>query len=590
MRNKIENDINEFLTKTEIAKEKLSNASKSINEKDENIDKYIKDIDLFVSKQKNIKSDNKLSNEANNNISKVLENISVWKEEISKLKKNKKFINNYEKEVIVLVFGKVNSGKSSLGNFIKGDFIKKHLDTNYSKFGEIPVTIEDKGYLKTSNKLEELANEANQFGENSTEATSTIQSFRIGGLAWIDTPGIGSITKENEALAKEYVNDADLVIYLTSSDSPGTSQDFNELISLENRDKPILLVISKSDKKGYLKDENGKLVIQNGKTVKVPVAKTIENKMQQEEYLREMIVENNLDKILKYSDIISTSTQVAKYSIENERYDMFESSNLGLLYKKLGEILSEKSVELKVSNPKSRINTLIDEIIFGKENELIGINQTIEFLQENKNSIKASKDNILELKNRILNKFRRDIDSEINNFISEKVNLLNDEKEITSDEISSFVTGIANKIYNEELSKAICEILEDFDENLNKSLDINVNTSISKRYESVEYTETVVRRVSRDPRGLEWIPHLCGKEYYTNKIDKVTRSQQIDMGDNSYEVKQEIIRNVENSIKKSIDIDLKNISDSYFFILENGIDNIINELVKFKDKLLKEKY
>lgn len=590
MRNKIENDINEFLTKTEIAKEKLSNASKSINEKDENIDKYIKDIDLFVSKQKNIKSDNKLSNEANNNISKVLENISVWKEEISKLKKNKKFINNYEKEVIVLVFGKVNSGKSSLGNFIKGDFIKKHLDTNYSKFGEIPVTIEDKGYLKTSNKLEELANEANQFGENSTEATSTIQSFRIGGLAWIDTPGIGSITKENEALAKEYVNDADLVIYLTSSDSPGTSQDFNELISLENRDKPILLVISKSDKKGYLKDENGKLVIENGKTVKVPVAKTIENKMQQEEYLREMIVENNLDKILKYSDIISTSTQVAKYSIENERYDMFESSNLGLLYKKLGEILSEKSVELKVSNPKSRINALIDEIILGKEDELIGVNQTIEFLKENKNNIKASKDNILELKNRILNKFRRDIDSEINNFISEKVNLLNDEKEITSDEISSFVTGIANKIYNEELSKAICEILEDFDENLNKSLDINVNTSISKRYENVEYTETIVRRVSRDPRGFERIPHFFGKEYYTKKIDKVTKSQQIDMGDNSYEVKQEIIRNVENSIKKAIDIDLKNISDSYFFVLENGIDNIINELVKFKDKLLKEKY
>lgn len=590
MRNKIENDINEFLRKTEIAKEKLSNASKSINEKDENIDKYIKDIDLFVSKQKNVKSDNKLSNEANNNISKVLENISVWGEEISKLKKNKKFINNYEKEVIVLVFGKVNSGKSSLGNFIKGDFIKKYLDTDYSKFGEIPVTIEDKGYLKTSNKLEELANEANQFGENSTEATSTIQSFRIGGLAWIDTPGIGSITKENEALAKEYVNDADLVIYLTSSDSPGTSQDFNELINLENRDKPILLVISKSDKKDYLKDENGKLVIQNGKTVKVPISKTIENKMQQEEYLREMIVENNLEKILKYSDIISTSTQVAKYSIENERYDRFESSNLGLLYKKLGEILSEKSVELKVSNPKSRINALIDEIILGKEDELIGVNQTIEFLKENKNSINSSKNNILELKNKILNKFRRDIDSEINNFINDKVNLLNDKKEITSDEISNFVTDIANKIYNEELSKAICEILEDFDENLNKSLDINVNASISKRYESVEYTETIVRRVSRDPRGLERIPHFFGKEYYTKKIDKVTKSQQIDMGDNSYEVKQEIIRNVENSIKKAIDIDLKNISDSYFFILENGIDNIINELVKFKDKLLKEKY
>lgn len=89
------------------------------------------------------------------------------------------------------------------------------------------------------------------------ETTSTIQWFDLGGLSWFDTPGIGSVTWENEMLAKEYVKNADLVIFACNSDAAGTRQEFSEMRQLYDMGKPILLLLTQSDTYEYDVDDEG---------------------------------------------------------------------------------------------------------------------------------------------------------------------------------------------------------------------------------------------------------------------------------------------------------------------------------------------
>ena len=59
-----------------------------------------------------------------------------------------------------------------------------------------------------------------------------IQLFHLGAMTWVDTPGFGSVTNENQELAREYVKNADLVIFPSTSDAAGTKQDFQEMKKL----------------------------------------------------------------------------------------------------------------------------------------------------------------------------------------------------------------------------------------------------------------------------------------------------------------------------------------------------------------------
>ena len=149
--------------------------------------------------------------------------------------KSTSFINKFDETFIVSVFGKVKSGKSYLGNYIMGNAFKKNkISSCYDNLDDITVFVEDRGKLTTVDKLSEsmAENEGMGFGVAAVEATSTIQYFKIGGLTWFDSPGIGSITRENEELAEEYVKNSDLVIFCMNSDAAGTRQELDELINL----------------------------------------------------------------------------------------------------------------------------------------------------------------------------------------------------------------------------------------------------------------------------------------------------------------------------------------------------------------------
>lgn len=126
------------------------------------------------------------------------------------------FIHDFEKHFTVSVFGKVKAGKSYLGNLIMGHPVRKAgIESSYDKIKDLTVHVYDRGKMYELNKLSTAVEQKECNGEkfhvDPNEATSTIQWVNIGGMCWFDTPGIGSVTIENEELAKEYVKNSDLV-------------------------------------------------------------------------------------------------------------------------------------------------------------------------------------------------------------------------------------------------------------------------------------------------------------------------------------------------------------------------------------------
>ena len=48
-----------------------------------------------------------------------------------------------------------------------------------------------------------------KFDVDVEESTSAIQGFELGGMTWIDSPGLGSVTERNGNLARQYTESAD---------------------------------------------------------------------------------------------------------------------------------------------------------------------------------------------------------------------------------------------------------------------------------------------------------------------------------------------------------------------------------------------
>ena len=192
----------------------------------------------------------------------LFETMSEANRRIGEAVRGMTFIHDFEKHFTVSVFGKVKAGKSYIGNFVMGQPLRKAgIASSYDRLEDMTVHVYDRGKVYEQKKLSTAAEERECNGEefyvDKNEATSTIQWVNIGGMCWFDTPGIGSVTLENEELAKEYVKNSDLVIFACNSDAAGTRQEFSEIRQLHDMDKPLLLLLTQSDAYDYDVDDDG---------------------------------------------------------------------------------------------------------------------------------------------------------------------------------------------------------------------------------------------------------------------------------------------------------------------------------------------
>ena len=119
----------------------------------------------------------------------------------------------------------------------------------------------------------------------------------------MDTPGLHSLTREHEALANEYIQFADLVLFLTSSSSPLKEDERGELQKLLAQSKPVMVVITKSDE--------SVTTVEGGRLVKKLTPKPPEKRKAQDDYVMNEIRALG-NGVIENRRVVSVSTKLAR--------------------------------------------------------------------------------------------------------------------------------------------------------------------------------------------------------------------------------------------------------------------------------------
>ena len=480
------------------------------------------------------------------------------------------FIQNFEKHFTVAVFGKVKAGKSYIGNFVMGNAIKKTgFASAYDRLEPITVQVYDRGKSSTQSELSEQKEESD-FATGMQETTSTIQWFDLGGMSWFDTPGIGSVTYENEELAEEYVKNADLVIFACNSDAAGTRQEFQEMRQLYDMGKPILLLLTQSDTYDYDLDDDGE-------EISILVPKSEKDREDTEAYMIQTLSEQGMSDLLRY-DILTVSAKLALEALADGNEESFEKSNMDQFLERLIAITENDAAEMKKATPAKRFNAMLDGVIrdlAGIEAELDRVRQVVE---KNRQELEDRKDSILE-------QVRSAVHLKMIQIIQDmKVKVERDKAAIKESEIE-------NKI-NEAVSACIAQICRDEAiRSVGQMPDLKIQLKgigdMQMRTDSIAYEHVEVKRVERDPKGLlEWVgSKVFQKTYYTHEQRTTTRYSVFDIGVNDSELAQNIMLKLDDAFRESIAQYIDRLVQGYYLPIAELEKNSAREIQRAIQKL-----
>lgn len=510
----------------------------------------------------------------------LLDTMQEANEKLQEAVKGMEFIQNFENHFTVSVFGKVKAGKSYIGNFIMGQALKKAgISSSYDKIENLVVHVYDRGKLYEQNKLstesEEKECNGSEFYVNKSEATSTIQWVDIGAMCWFDTPGIGSVTIENEILAKEYVKNSDLVIFACNSDAAGTRQEFAEIKQLHEMGKPLLLLLTQSDTYDFDVDDDGD-------EISILVPKSEKDRKDQEQYMLDTLREQGMQDVLKYAEILTVSALLATEAISSNNEEMFIQSNMGKLLEKLTEITKNEAAEIKRNTPKNRINEMIDSIISDLDNMKNHISMVCASIEDSKSALFEKKDYMLE-------QIKASVNIKVLEIIAKaKTNVEKGRAVITEDELSN---EINKEIIN--IVKKVC--IDEAISHTEKIPDLNIKLSgigdMKMKQDRIAYEYTSVHRVSRPAEGLfEKIGEfLFNKQYYTSESRSETRYSTFDIGVNDSEIAQNIVLQLNTVFTTTVDEYIDYLTRGYYEPVEildrrtsQEIDDAINKLIEMR--------
>jgi len=577
--------INNFVDTMIEEKEKFKTIENEISKKDNNIKQALAS---FKTDEEEIINNlnNQMSSNEDENIKEIFyqvsksfsDSLNKINDEIDKTIKSTKFMEDFEKQFTVSVFGKVKAGKSYIGNFIMGKPLKKaNINSSYDKLKDLHVNVYDRGKMYESNKLstadEKKECNGEEFYVNNTEATSTIQWVDIGAMCWFDTPGIGSVTLENEALAEEYVKNSDLVIFACNSDAAGTRQEFSEIRKLHEMDKPLLLLLTQSDTTDY--DDDG---------IEILVPKSEKDRKDQENYILDTLGKQGMKDVLKYSSILTVSALLATEALETSDEKMFEDSNIGKLLDKLVEITKNNAADIKRKTPKNRVNATLNNII--KE-----LNKMDKEINDYCNSVEKNKKNLLEKKDWIITQILSATKNDVLKIIAKaKTDVEKNSSQISGEKISEDV----NKAIENNIQK-IC--FEEAIINTQKMPTLNIRLEkvgdMKMRQDRIEYKQKETYQAERDPEGLleKAGSFLFDKKYYTTRTRTTTKYSYFDIGVNDGEIVHNIISQINTDVSNEVDGIVDYLIKGYYEPIEslerrtrNEVKNTINRLEEMKYK------
>lgn len=277
----------------------------------------------------------------------------AWNRKISSRNRGLEFRTGFNDSLLVFVYGKVKSCKSSLGNYMAwGNTDPKEIEKSI-----VPASLLPKYFSHDTSGVRggDAPNEAEQHREfrvGATEATSTIQGFKLSGLTWVDSPGLHSINKENGKLAKEYVDHADLILYTMKSDAPGRASDLAEIKELVRKDKKTLLLLTGSDDVVEEWDEEAE------QPVRTVIMKDKERCAKQHAYVRDELNKLNLPET-RHIQIVSISARYAQ--LHEDDAQAFTDSGMGELFSTIDGLISAEGVRLKQQVPMTNFRKFLED-------------------------------------------------------------------------------------------------------------------------------------------------------------------------------------------------------------------------------------
>jgi small GTP-binding protein len=132
---------------------------------------------------------------------------------------------------LLVIIGEFNAGKSAFINALTGDRVLEE--------GVTPTT--------TTLQILQFGDSVGRQMDRNGALVITAPVPLLEDLNIVDTPGTNAIFREHERLTSEFVPQADLVLFVTSSDRPFTESERTFLEQLKNWGKKIVVVLNKID-------------------------------------------------------------------------------------------------------------------------------------------------------------------------------------------------------------------------------------------------------------------------------------------------------------------------------------------------------
>lgn len=510
----------------------------------------------------------------------LLELLDHVAEDVESTRKGMEFIKKYEQTFNVAVFGKVKAGKSYLGNFIMGNQIRDlGIATSYDRLPRPTVEVYDRGKMTRQAKLAEFQKDRDgneSFYVDPNEATAAIQLFHLGALSWFDTPGIGSVTWENEMLAKDYVDNADLVVYTSNSDAAGTRQDFKEMKELYQKGKQFLLLLTQSDTLEEDYDEETDEI-----TSKL-TAKSEKDRRDTEQYMRQTLAENGIPD-LRDEELLTVSAKLAMTALEEQDESVFEDSHMGRFLDILTNITKTNGAELKRKTPTARIHAAIDKVLVRFQEVTEELNQYERDLREKQRELTNRNGMLLEEMR--ANGIRR-VEAVIRKQVAE---VERTGSPISGEELDKLLTA---ELYSVILKSCTAQFEESQSvlSAFNEKLRVGGVGGLKMTKDKIEYEVQYSNRVKRDPDDLfEFFGSIVGKRYYRTEFHTETRVKEFDAGVNEQQILAVARDEARRLFDEAVPELLEKISAQYLSQITALLESAKNCIRVTQDKLVKLK-
>lgn len=573
-----------FFAKLDKMQQELAKFSQKIDDRSEKIPTLLDNFEKAVfasSEDMKLSSKNAVDKAAQNSLANLRTSIESWRHKIEQERKGREFIQKNEKYLVVMIFGAVKTGKSSLGNFFAGQkFLTAPFDNPYKHIAPPVFETEERG--RNSGDVEKDENGNTWFSEGVIDTTGTIQYFTLSGLRWVDSPGTGAVEKDGDykdmtKLVEEYLPYTDMCIFLMNSSEPGLQDDIRYMNELNKQGQEALIVITRSDKAGFEKVE--------GKHIRRTIPKTPENRKLQEDTICKNVKDKYPNIDAEKFRAISISTKLAKDAIVENDDEKYKASNLDKLMQILGNKVSDNAIARKQDNPRRLLNGFIEQIL----SDLGGINDDLNKMQE---AVDKYKNDMEELAKIIVSNVKQEVRIEITQLSNDWNRQVNHGGKFDTTNVNKSISQVIQEKLNKEINRQMTRVIEDYEQQELPHVQANLEVgTLEKKTATIKHTYTESYTAERDPDGFwEHVGALVlGRKYSTIRTRKHTEEENVDIGTNIDEFMDNLMPQVEKFSRDEATASLKMLENSYFHQQEQLVGKMRQEISHLEDELNKLK-